>query len=337
MTWAYSSEEYGFADQLRSEMMAPLSKKVRDRDDPLTEHPFGEDKGFRASWYLADVNFEAIKDVVKSAAVGMKFVQWVVRLCNDANIHLHYTTPLGFPVQQSYRDKVKEWTSKPKQKCKECGTVYKLKEVRTEADNKRWVCKSSVMKTRNQASSRRSLSASTCPSGTANTVTVQASLMDFTDDVLDGKSVRAAAPNFIHSLDATVLMKTAVNCHAAGVYDLMVVHDSFSTTIGDVKTMADAVRKAFYDTFNDHCPYTDLLEQTLARLPDINAEMLSKLDDDKDISAEHRLIVQDAIFAVRDLDGDDRKMEAAGILVGVQAQVPAAIAKRYVEPVVRGS
>ena len=40
--------------------------------------------------------------------------------------------------------------------------------------------------------------------------------------------------------------------------------------------------------------------------------------------------MQDAIYAVRDLDGDDRKMEAAGILVGVQAQVPAAIAKRYV-------
>ena len=103
-------------------------------------------------------------------------------------------------------------------------------------------------------------SASTCPSGTANTVTVQASLMDFTDDVLDGKSVRAAAPNFIHSLDATVLIRRR-RCHAAGVYDLMVDHDSFSTTIGDVKAMADAVRKAFYDTFNDHCP-TDLLEQT---------------------------------------------------------------------------
>ena len=80
--------------------MAPLSKKVRDPDD-LTEHPFGEDKGLRASWYLADVNFEAIKEVVKSAAVGMKFVQDIVRLCNDANIHLHYTTPLSFPVQQS--------------------------------------------------------------------------------------------------------------------------------------------------------------------------------------------------------------------------------------------
>ena len=90
--------------------------------------------------------------------------------------------------------------------------------------------------------------------------------------------------------------------------------------------------KAFYDTQRP-LPYTDLLEQTLHS--DINAEMLSKLDDDKDISAEHRLIVQDAIYAVRDLDGDDRKMEAAGMLVGVQAQVPAAIAKRYVKPVVR--
>ena len=55
------------------------------------------------------MNFEAIRAVVKSAAVGMDFLQDIVRLCNDANIHLKYTTPLGFPVYQNYRDREKEW------------------------------------------------------------------------------------------------------------------------------------------------------------------------------------------------------------------------------------
>ena len=97
MTWAYSSEEYGFAEQLRKEIMEPLQKRVRDPLDELTEHPFGKDKGFRASWYMAVVNHEAIRAEVKSAADGMDFFQAIVRLCNDADIHLKYTTPLGFP------------------------------------------------------------------------------------------------------------------------------------------------------------------------------------------------------------------------------------------------
>ena len=46
----------------------------------------------------------------------------------------------------------------------------------------------------------------------------------------------------------------------------MTVHASFSTTIGNVGAMAASVRQAFYDTFADYCPYTDLLNQTLERL-----------------------------------------------------------------------
>ena len=100
MTWAYSSRSYGFAEQLRSEMMEPLSKKVRRGE--LPEHPFGEDRGYGAAWYLAGVNETAIRRVVRSAGDGMDFFQWVVGLCNDANMHLTYTTPLGFPVHQSF-------------------------------------------------------------------------------------------------------------------------------------------------------------------------------------------------------------------------------------------
>ena len=61
-------------------------------------------------------------------------------------------------------------------------------------------------------------------------------------------------------------MKTVMLMREAGVLDLMTVHDSFSTTIGNVATMSAAIRQAFFWLFDNHCPYTELLEQTLARL-----------------------------------------------------------------------
>jgi len=125
MTWAYSSRRYGFADQLRTEIMEKESKKLRK--GTIKKHPFGDDSGYGASWYLAGVNEAAIKKVVKSAADGMKFFQDVVQLCNDAHIHLEYVTPLGFPVHQSYRDMKKEWEVKKLQQCESCKETFTFK------------------------------------------------------------------------------------------------------------------------------------------------------------------------------------------------------------------
>ena len=164
-------EEYGFAEQLRKEIMEPLQKRVRDPLDELTEHPFGKDKGFRASWYMAVVNHEAIRAEVKSAADGMDFFQAIVRLCNDADIHLKYTTPLGFPVYQNYRDREKEWVSKPKQKCGECEAVFDKKNVKfepSEDDEEKqvWTCPSCGHLNKEVASGRLCRQKSTCLTGT---------------------------------------------------------------------------------------------------------------------------------------------------------------------------
>jgi DNA-directed RNA polymerase len=87
-----------------------------------------------------------------------------------------------------------------------------------------------------------------------------------TPEIDKKKSVTAAAPNFIHSLDATLLMKAVLLCKKHSVTDLMVVHDSFSTTIGNAQTMSVAIREAFLDLFGNHDPYVELLNQTATRL-----------------------------------------------------------------------
>ena len=73
----------------------------------MEEHPFGNDNGFMQAWYMAEKAVAAIEDTVKSAHDGMKYFQEVVAICNGCHMHLHYTTPLGFPLMQYYRDRNK--------------------------------------------------------------------------------------------------------------------------------------------------------------------------------------------------------------------------------------
>ena len=84
MTYAYSSRQFGFADQLRSDWMNDFTKEVRQKK--REKHPFGKDRGYHAAFYLAGIHEKAIEQTVQSAAAGMKFLQDVgVILAVDAS------------------------------------------------------------------------------------------------------------------------------------------------------------------------------------------------------------------------------------------------------------
>lgn len=271
MTWAYSSRRYGFADQLRTDMMEPLAKQVRRGE--LKEHPFGKDRGFSASWYMAGVNETAIRSVVKSADAGMTFFQSIVQMCNEAGVHLHYTTPLGFPLHQHYRNLLTEKVVATEQKCKDCETTVKTHKKKVTLDD--WVCPAcGSLNTKEQiwVVVQERIEMPSWDRDAKKRTKAKATHRLYADDVKEDKSKRAVAPNIIHSLDATVLMRTVSLCKANGVDDLMTVHDSFSTTIGNVDVMAWAIRQSFYEIFDKHCPYQELLDQTLARLRDMGIE-----------------------------------------------------------------
>ncbi|KAN0065347.1 DNA-directed RNA polymerase [Thecaphora frezii] len=63
-------------------------------------------------------------------------------------------------------------------------------------------------------------------------------------EVSPGKQASAFPPNFIHSLDATHMFLTALECHAAGL-TFASVHDSYWTHAADIDTMSDLIRETF--------------------------------------------------------------------------------------------
>ena len=58
------------------------------------------------------------------------------------------------------------------------------------------------------------------------------------------------------------------DCASNGVTDLMVVHDSFATTIGNAQRMSLAIREAFVELYDGYCLYSDVLEQVKAQHSD---------------------------------------------------------------------
>jgi DNA-directed RNA polymerase len=76
MTYSYGSNIHGMADQLREDVMLPLSQRNE-------EHPFGDDDGYKASWYLAKQTYEAIKEVISLPAQAMTFLQDLARAMAD--------------------------------------------------------------------------------------------------------------------------------------------------------------------------------------------------------------------------------------------------------------
>ncbi|PWN47140.1 DNA/RNA polymerase, partial [Violaceomyces palustris] len=74
------------------------------------------------------------------------------------------------------------------------------------------------------------------------TVFIQDPLL--TSEVSPGKQASAFPPNFIHSLDATHMILTALECHAADL-TFASVHDSYWTHACDIDTMSDIIRDTF--------------------------------------------------------------------------------------------
>ncbi|KAK0563986.1 DNA-directed RNA polymerase [Tilletia horrida] len=62
--------------------------------------------------------------------------------------------------------------------------------------------------------------------------------------VAPAKQASAFPPNFVHSLDATHMMLTALECHSAGL-TFASVHDSYWTHACDIDTMSDIIRDTF--------------------------------------------------------------------------------------------
>jgi len=100
MTYGYSSKQYGFFEQIREDLMNPLTDDVLT--GKLSEHPFGEDHGYDCAKYLSRHSWEAVNKVISSAQQGMNFFQNLCGALAHEGKHMNWFTPVGFPASQYY-------------------------------------------------------------------------------------------------------------------------------------------------------------------------------------------------------------------------------------------
>ena len=71
------------------------------------------------------------------------------------------------------------------------------------------------------------------------------------------KMANGIAPNFVHALDSSAMMRTVNIAYAKGIRNFCNVHDSFGTTAGDVETLTESLKEAFIKIFTNN----DVLEK----------------------------------------------------------------------------
>lgn len=256
MTFAYSSEKYGFRQQQMEDLMKPLEDDVLE--GLLTDHPFGDDNGSKAATFIAGKVWDAVNDVVTKAAEGMRFIQKCAQLCAHEAKPLIWTSPIGLPVVHAYdqyninrvRIFLYDKTIQPseatqKSKVTDDGSVYNCIMVNLR----------------------------TTPKGTLDKM----------------KQRNAAAPNFIHSLDASHLMFTVLAGLDEGIEDFMLIHDSFATHAADTERFSYLIREQFVAMYEHFDVVQHLYTNTYAQLDDKSRMLLV------DVPAKGKLDLYDVL------------------------------------------
>ena len=94
MTLAYGSKQYGFKENLLTDIIHPY---VLDHPD---NNPFLN--ASQAAVYMAKLIWGAVATTVVKAVEGMEWLQKVARLICQSGEVVSWTTPNGFLVQQNY-------------------------------------------------------------------------------------------------------------------------------------------------------------------------------------------------------------------------------------------
>lgn len=102
MTYPYSSNLYGFRDQIVEDFMRPINSQVMRKQIEANPFEVDRDGGFKAAGYLARKSWVAVNEIIADAAVGMDFFRKLSRLTSHEGKHMEWVTPLGFPVVQRY-------------------------------------------------------------------------------------------------------------------------------------------------------------------------------------------------------------------------------------------
>jgi DNA-directed RNA polymerase len=87
-----------------------------------------------------------------------------------------------------------------------------------------------------------------------------------TDEINTTKMKSSAAPNFVHSMDASHCTLLTCAAYDAGVKDIGVVHDEFRTHAGNTDELRAAILKTFVEMYQENDVLTDFIEYNEHRI-----------------------------------------------------------------------
>ena len=82
------------------------------------------------------------------------------------------------------------------------------------------------------------------------------------------KQKSGISPNYVHSLDASCLQKTVIECNKQGIWDFAMIHDSYGTHATNCPTLNKTLREQYLNVFE-----VDQLEALLHQLSGANPEI----------------------------------------------------------------
>ena len=209
---------------------------VRDYIEEVREKnpyavPWDAKDTHKAACFMSKIVWSCIEETVVAASNAMKWLKKLGTYVVDHNLPIAWTTPTGMIVLQRY-------------------VSYAARRVTTHLYG-------NAFKSFSEAG--KDIEVDT------KTARVWLKFSEPTDTLDRRRHISGFAPNFVHSLDATALVR-AVNAASSkhGINAFALIHDSFGTHAADSATLARTLREEFVRMYEENDVLQDLYDEVAA-------------------------------------------------------------------------
>ena len=124
---------------------------------------------------------------------------------------------------------------------------------------------------------------------------IKLSIQSDTEEIDKRKTAQSICPNFIHSLDASVLQLAVIKAKEKGVTNFSLIHDSFGCVAPDVHKLSEAIREAFCEVYEQDV-LTNWAMEMKQMLSDKNAKKFPHIPERGNLDLS--LVKQSIFFCV---------------------------------------
>lgn len=112
-------------------------------------------------------------------------------------------------------------------------------------------------------------------------------LYNTTEDTHQLRMLNGIAPNFIHSMDSTLLYKTVENCIEEGIEGFWLIHDSYGVSPNNVGILNKSFRKAYVEVFSTLPLLTWTSQICEDKIEDVKDVMINTLDIEEVLKSDY--------------------------------------------------